>query len=145
MNNSTLSFEEYLEQYGRLTYANKGTSMEPMLKQDRDLFTVVRKGEARCKAGDVILFRYRDHYVLHRIIKVRDTDYVCLGDNAVNPETGVKDSDILGILVSFVHDGKEYHVSDTAYQRFTAMIMRTVGIRTFGKKTVMKIRELVKR
>ena len=135
-----ISFEDYLEQNGSLTYANTGTSMEPMLRQNRDLFTVVRKDEKRCKAGDVVLFRHRGNYVLHRIIRVNEKDYTCLGDNAVNPETGVKDSDILGVLVSFVHDGKEYHVSDPAYRRYTAWIMRTAGVRVFARKTMMKLR-----
>ena len=38
-----ISFERYLDQYGTLTYRNVGVSMEPLLRQDRDLFTVEKK------------------------------------------------------------------------------------------------------
>lgn len=51
------NYEEYLQKNGSLTYTNVGTSMMPLLKQHRDLFTVRKKGKERCKAGDVVLYR----------------------------------------------------------------------------------------
>ena len=41
MNN--LSYEEYLEKYGTMTYSNVGISMMPLLRQGKDLFTVRKK------------------------------------------------------------------------------------------------------
>ncbi len=35
-----ISYEEYLERNGSLTYTNSGVSMLPLLRQGRDLFTV---------------------------------------------------------------------------------------------------------
>ena len=52
-----MTYEDFLESNGELTYTNVGTSMMPLLKQHRDLFTVRRKGSARCRAGDVVLYR----------------------------------------------------------------------------------------
>ena len=67
-----VSYEEYLEAHGSLTYTNVGVSMLPLLKEGRDLFTVEKKGEARCKVGDVVLYRRPpNQYVLHRIVEVR--------------------------------------------------------------------------
>ena len=52
-----ISYEDYLEEYGTLTYSNVGTSMLPLLRQGKDLFTVERKAPGtRCKVGDVVLF-----------------------------------------------------------------------------------------
>ena len=51
------SYEEFLEANGELTYTNVGTSMMPLLRQGRDLFTVRKKTEERCRAGDVVLYR----------------------------------------------------------------------------------------
>ena len=34
------SIEDYLNERGTLTYSNVGTSMMPLLRQGRDLFTV---------------------------------------------------------------------------------------------------------
>ena len=52
-----MTYEEYLEKNGEMTYTNRGVSMLPLLKQDRDMFTVRRKGEERCRKYDVILYR----------------------------------------------------------------------------------------
>ena len=95
-----INFEEYLERYGTLTYHNKGTSMMPLLKQDRDLFTLVRKGPERCKKYDVVLYKNpKGQYVLHRIVEVRPEDYVILGDNTYTKEY-YKDQDILAVMAS---------------------------------------------
>ena len=104
-----LRFEDLLERDGTLTYTNVGTSMLPLLREGRDLFTVEKKGEERCRVGDVVLFRRRDEaYVLHRIVEVRPDGYVLLGDNCVSCEKGVRDEDILGVMSAFVRGGKEY-------------------------------------
>lgn len=114
MNKST--YEEYLAKYGSLTYRNVGVSMLPMLKQDRDLFTVLKKTDERCKMHDVVLYRRPSgQYVLHRIVKVREKDYILLGDNCEKKEYGITDDDILGILSSFIHRGREVRVSDKRY------------------------------
>lgn len=64
-----LTLEESLAKNGFLTYRIRGVSMQPMLRQGRDLFTVVPKGPERCKKYDVVLYRRpSDPYVLHRII-----------------------------------------------------------------------------
>ena len=45
----TVSYEKYLQRHGTLTYSNVGVSMLPLLRQGRDLFTVEKKGAARCR------------------------------------------------------------------------------------------------
>ena len=101
-----ISFERYLDEHGELTYKNRGGSMRPLLRPCRDLFTVRRKGPERCRAGDVVLFRHAGNCVLHRVVEVKDDGYVCLGDNAVGKEYGVRDADILAVLTSFVRKGR---------------------------------------
>ena len=143
--NDGVSFEEYLAEHGTLTYSNKGTSMEPLLRQGRDLFTVRRKGLERCRAGDVVLFRRGENYVLHRVIRVRDDDYICMGDNTVSREYGVKDNDIIGVLIGIVRKGKEYRTDDPRYQAYTAWTMHTQRARLLAKRTAMKIRRILRR
>ena len=97
-----LTLEECLAENGFLTYRIRGVSMQPMLRQGRDLFTVIPKGPERCKKYDVVLYRRQsDPYVLHRIIEVRPDSYVILGDNCIAKEYGIRDEDILGVLTSF--------------------------------------------
>ena len=116
-----LSFEEYLAKYGSLTYRNKGISMMPLLKQDRDLFTLVPKGAGRCKKYDVVLYKNRaGSYVLHRIVKVRGDDYVIRGDNTYHNEHE-RDDDIIGVMSSFVHNGKSGTVEDFGYKVYVQL------------------------
>ncbi|MCR5122644.1 MAG: S24/S26 family peptidase [Ruminococcus sp.] len=141
-----MTYEEYLEKNGTLTYTNVGVSMMPLLRQGKDLFTIKKKTARRCKAGDVVLYlRPPNQYVLHRVIAVRPKDYVILGDNCIGREYGIKDSDILGIMTSFVRNGRTYSVKDLPYRIYSAYIMNTIPIRIFMKKAVRRAKQLVKK
>ena len=129
-NYKSTTYEEYLEKNGKLTYRNIGTSMEPMLKQGRDLFTVKKKTAQRCKKYDVVLYRRSpNYYVLHRVIKVRDKDYVILGDNCINKEYGITDGDILGVMTEFVRKGHVYKVSNKIYMLYSRIWVATYRLR----------------
>ncbi|MCR5123188.1 MAG: S24/S26 family peptidase [Ruminococcus sp.] len=141
-----MTYEEYLEKNNTLTYTNVGVSMMPLLRQGRDLFTITKKTVRRCKAGDVVLYRRPPNkYVLHRIIAVRPNDYVILGDNCIGREYGIKDSDILGVMTSFVRNGRTYSVKDLPYRIYSAYIMNTIPIRIFIKKAVIRVKVFVKK
>ena len=136
-----MSYEEYLNKNGSLTYGNKGVSMLPLLRQGRDLFTVRKKEAKRCKAGDVVLYkREPDQYVLHRIIKVRPKDYVILGDNCINREYGITDNDILGVMTGFVRDGKEYSIEALWYRIYSFVWLHTAELRIAVKKCFEKMK-----
>lgn len=132
--NNALSFEDYLAEHDSLTYTNVGVSMLPLLRQGKDLFTVRRKGPERCKVGDVALYRRGDQYVLHRVVQVREKDYVILGDNCVAREYGITDEDILGVMTGFVRGGKEFAVSDAGYRLYSSFWLRTERPRVFMKR-----------
>lgn len=105
-------FEDELARSGELIYTVVGTSMLPMLRQKRDV-VVIRKPEGRLRKYDVALYR-RDsgRYVLHRVLRVGKDGYTICGDNQRRPERGVTDRQIIGVLSSFVRDGKEIPVTD---------------------------------
>lgn len=138
-----LSYEEYLEQNETLTYTNVGVSMLPLLRQGKDLFTVRRKGEERCRVGDVVLYRRPpDQYVLHRVIEVKPDGYVILGDNCVAREYGIRDADILGVMTGYVRDGKAHSVSEFGYRLYTFLWLHTIGLRVFAKRARLKLARL---
>lgn len=86
------TFEEEIAHNGFLLYRNVGDSMLPLIRQGKDLLLIARKPEGRLSKYDVPLYR-RDsgQYVLHRILKVRENDYVICGDNRWHRETGITD------------------------------------------------------
>lgn len=111
------SFEEELARSGSIVFTNKGVSMMPLLRQNRDLMVIEKKGASRCKKYDVILFKRGEKYVLHRILKVRERDYYVAGDNCRKGES-VKESQVLGVLTQVVRDGKTVTPEDPAYRRY---------------------------
>ena len=120
---------QYLAEHGELTYRIVGVSMNPLLRQDRDLITVLRSDLAkkdengRFHNHEVVLYqRHSDGaYVLHRIVEVREKDYVILGDNCEKREYGITDEDILGVMTSFVRDGKTVPVTDPLYKAYVEL------------------------
>ncbi len=144
--NEGISYEDYLNKYGVLTYSIKGVSMLPLLREGKDLFTVTKKEDERCKVGDVVLYRRPPNdCVLHRIIKVREHDYVILGDNCVQKEYGITDEDIIGVMTGFVRDGKTHSVAELGYRLYTFLMLHTVAGRIFLKKRKGTMKYLVKR
>jgi hypothetical protein len=136
------TYEEYLEKYGEMTHTNVGVSMMPMIKQGRDVFTLAKKTEERCKKYDVVLYRRPpSRYVMHRIVEVRENDYVILGDNCINKEYGITDEDIVAVLTRFVHNGKEYSADDKAYLRYAKFWYAIYPVR----KTAMRAKALLRR
>ena len=132
-----MNIGQYLSENGTLTYTNKGVSMWPLLREGRDMFTLRRKDEARCRRGDVVLYRRPPNfYVLHRVIDVRENDYVILGDNCIAREYGITDADILGVMTGFNRSGHEHSVDDSGYRLYTFVILHTITIRTFTKRVI---------
>ena len=142
----TSTYEEIIAREGKLVYTNVGISMLPLLRQGRDLFIVEKRGPERLKAGDVVLYRRPpDKYVLHRIVEVREKEYVILGDNCVNREYGITDGDILGVMTGFVRDGKQHAVTERGYRLYTWLCLHGAGPRIFLKRSVWRVKGIVKK
>lgn len=113
--NST--YEKELEKHGSFTFTNVGTSMMPLLRQNKDLFVIEKKTGKRCRKYDAVLFkRANGQYVLHRILKVREKDYILCGDHQFHCEYGVTDDEILGVMTKVIRDGVTISMTDKKYQ-----------------------------
>lgn len=143
MNSS--SFEEVLQRDGRLIYSNVGDSMLPLIRQGRDLI-VIERSQGRLKKYDVPLYR-RDsgQYVLHRILQVREQDYVICGDNRWAKEYGITDRHILGVLTALVRNGKELPVSDWRYRLYVHLWCDLFPLRAFLLKGLHVLKRMIKK
>lgn len=112
-------FEEEIRRRGYLLYRNEGDSMLPLIRQGKDLVLISEKPEGRLKKYDVPLYK-RDNgqYVLHRILKVRENDYVLCGDNRWQKETGISDRQIIGVLTAVIRNGKKLPITDFRYRLY---------------------------
>jgi len=113
MNKTTL--EQELARRGRLIYVTKGVSMRPFIRSGEDLVEITAKGTDRFRKYDVVLYRRGAEYVLHRIVKVREGDYVIRGDNCLETEYGIPDDRILGVLTGIVRQGKRLDIHAPGY------------------------------
>lgn len=139
------TYEEELNRKGFFTYKCSGISMLPMLRQQKDLFTIKKK-IGRCKKYDVVLYkRCPGTYVLHRIIKVCENGYVMLGDNCINKEYGIEEEDVIGVLTSFVRNGKEYCVNHKWYRLYVVVWYFLYPLRRVWMKGKRKCREYIMR
>ena len=101
------SFEEVLEKDGELIFTNVGYSMYPLIKQREDILRIVKTDTF--KKGDIILYKSNvDHYVLHRILKIKKDKIVAAGDHNYRKDQPITKEQVLGKLVSIKKkDGKE--------------------------------------
>lgn len=135
------TFEEEIERTGKLVYTNVGDSMMPLIKQGRDLL-IIEKPDGRLKRYDIPLYK-RDsgQYVLHRVLKVRENDYVICGDNRYCKEYGITDRHIIGVLTSVVRDGKELDFGSFGYRLYVFLWCGLFPVRAF----ILRIKHYAKR
>lgn len=88
--------EERLAAGERVRIPLVGTSMQPTLIEG-DLL-LLESPKAPPKVGDVVLFRYRGHHLLHRIVAIEGNRYITRGDNCVANEDAVEE-DIVAVLL----------------------------------------------
>ena len=138
---SKTTFEEIINTQGKLIYTNKGDRMMPLIKEGRDLI-VISKVNGRLKKYDVPLYK-RDNgqYVLHRILKVRENDYVICGDNRYYKEYGITDKHIIGVLTAVIRKDKEISVNSFGYRLYVHLWCDFFLIR----KIILKSKNVLKR
>ena len=104
---SQIKFEEVLEKEGELFFTNVGYSMYPLIRQREDILHIVKTTDI--KKGDIILYKSEvDHYVLHRILKIKKDKIICAGDYNYFKDQPIALEQVLGKLISIKKkDGKE--------------------------------------
>ena len=140
----SVSYEEELARSGKIVVTNAGVSMRPLIKQGRDIMIITSK-EGRLNKYDVPLYKRRDQYVLHRIVQVRENDYVILGDNCVAKEYGITDDQIIGVMTSLVRNGKEINLSGFGYKLYVRVWCALAPIRIICKRIVGAMKSVVKK
>ena len=108
---SQIKFEEVLEKDNELFFTNVGYSMYPLIRQREDILHIVKTNDY--KRGDIILYKSDvDHYVLHRILKIKKDKITCAGDYNYFKDKPIDRAQVLGLLVAIKKkDGKEIDLS----------------------------------
>ena len=141
-NTKRYTFEELLNEQGYFVYTNVGTSMMPLLREQRDLIEIRRK-ERPVKKYDVALYRSGDKYILHRCVKVLpDGRYIFAGDNNDYKEYDVTDDMILGIMASVLRNGKRIMVDTLSFRIYSHLCVSLFPIKVFFRKASRLFRRL---
>lgn len=118
-----------------------GTSMNPLLYQNRDFVKII-KPQLPLNLGDIPLYRRNDGaFVLHRVVGIKDNgEYVMCGDNQFILEYGITDKNIIGVAKTLIIDGKEIDVDiDSEYLKHKDKYVKNVKTRYLKKRLKHKI------
>lgn len=105
--------EDILARDGKALRLPIGISMWPLLRNRRDMF-VVEPVNRELRVGDVVLYpKFDGHLIFHRIVKIRENDYVIRGDNNLFFEYGINDEKIIAVMSGF-YRGNRYIDCETS-------------------------------
>lgn len=133
--------QESFDRGQELIFTPSGTSMLPMLDGESDKVTFSVKPD-KLKKYDVAFYvrRRTDQLVLHRMIGfTKSGEYIFCGDNQLSYEYGVGDDDILALMTSFTHNGKEHRVTDLSYRLYVRRMMLKKRLRRFAGRVYHKL------
>ncbi len=126
-----------------VTFLPRGISMLPMLRQGRDSVTLSPL-KGKLKKYDLPLYQRSDgKYVLHRIVRVKDT-YTCIGDNQFVFEKGLSHDQMIAVVTSFTHNGKKYNVTDFSYKIYVRFWHYTRPFRRLWRGVWGRLKRLFK-
>lgn len=136
---------DVLESGGEFQIYPRGTSMLPLLRQDRDWVTLVKPADPP-RIRDIILYRRTDgSYVLHRILKREKGGYVLCGDNQAWLEKGIQADQIIGVVNALGINGKRYQkdsIRMRLYERIWCfMPLRKLYFRVLGHRYLKRKRK----
>ena len=108
--------EEILEREGVYVSTVSGLSMSPMLVNRRDT-VVITPLSGELKKYDVALYFVGGKYVLHRVIKVLEDEYITCGDNCIVLER-VPKSAVIGKLSEVFRGEEKVDLGSLGYRMY---------------------------
>ena len=133
--------ERMLTESDEVTITIRGNSMRPMLRDGRDGVVLRRYESESIRVGDVMLFKYRSGYVLHRVIKIEDEQITFAGDGNYKIYEQAQRSEIVARMVAYVRDGRRVESKDREWQRYSRLWM---ALPMIVRRVVLRIQRRIK-
>ncbi|MEG1406074.1 MAG: S26 family signal peptidase [Alistipes sp.] len=76
----------------------KGYSMRPLLRNERATVVLTPYGNEELRRGDIVLFRYNDKHILHRIVQLTPTRITLQGDGNYHQQEHCTTQDVLAVV-----------------------------------------------
>ena len=133
--------EGELLKHGAYASITRGPSMQPLFKTARDM-VIIKKPTRPLKKYDVVLYTGgRNRYTMHRIIAVRENEYLIRGDNTYRIEHIPKEN-IIGILTEFNRKGKRHSTDEMPFKIYSRVWNFIYPVRLLWHKTYLPVRRL---
>ena len=130
--------EDIIEKEGYYISTSVGNSMLPFLRDRKD--TIVIQKREQYKKFDVVLYKRKGNYVLHRIIKVLPVTFHIRGDNCYYDEY-VKHNEIIGVMVECYRGEKKVNLNRILYKLYVCIRVYSYPIRSVFNKIKIKIKQ----
>ena len=130
--------EDIIEKEGYYISTSVGNSMLPFLRERKD--TIVIQKREQYKKFDVVLYKRKGNYVLHRIIKVLPETFHIRGDNCYYDEY-VKHNEIIGVMVECYRGEKKVKLNSIFYKLYVCIRVYSYPIRSVFNKIKIKIKQ----
>jgi len=137
---------EILQNDGQVIITVTGVSMFPMLRHHRDKVSLVGSREGYLKKYDIVLFvRPGGKYILHRIVAVKETGYVMIGDNQYVKEYPVLPSQVVGVVKGFWRNKKYISCDNFIYYLYCRFWVQSYPLRLLYSKCRQGYLKLLKK
>lgn len=124
---------ETLQKGGEVILTITGTSMLPLLLHRRDKVCLIKP--EHLKKYDLPLFVRPDgRYILHRIVEVKQSGFVALGDNQLVKEYPVLPAQVIAVAKGFWRNGKYVSCKDFGYQIYSRLWVSLYPLRRLYRK-----------
>lgn len=111
----------------------QGVSMLPLLRQGKDRVELGPLPQ-RLKRLDLPVYQIPSgKYLMHRVVKVTPTHYICLGDNTLEYET-ILPEQMIGVVTAIERNGKRIEVTDFWYRLYCRIWSHTRPLRILYKR-----------
>ena len=130
-----------------VTLTASGNSMRPLLHHGRDSVVLAPcKHPQKLKKRDVPLYLRPDgHYVLHRIVKIKNGKFFMCGDRQTELEKDVLPNSVAAVAVGFVRNGKSFSCKSPMYRLYALIWCAVRPVRPLLFKTKAKLNKVFKK
>ncbi|MBQ8163285.1 MAG: S24/S26 family peptidase [Clostridia bacterium] len=109
--------KEAISSDGEFRLYPRGTSMMPLLREGID--SVLLKKPEGVSKNDIVLYkRSNGQFVLHRVIKIKNGEYVMCGDNQFRLEYGIREENLLARVSGFWRDDLFVDGENEEYKKY---------------------------
>lgn len=111
----------------------QGVSMLPLLRQGKDRVELGPLPQ-QLKRLDLPVYQTPGgKYLMHRVVKVTPTHYICLGDNTLEYET-ILPEQMIGVVTAIERNGKRMEVTNPWYRLYCQIWSHTRPARILYKR-----------